>query len=632
VIPLAKPIVLLDLSHSTPEAIEAYKGIYHGVGQVLGLKYDNACSDPSRAFYLPACAESNLDKCQVVSINTDYGYNEDLKVMEFVGEPVLLDFSDYPRKKIEEKKRSASKNGNSGTVADVTGATIDLKAWSREHADFDMESLLRDVLPDEDIREDRSGKEGFHIACPFEDGHTTAGGSGTYVVNGDPNETDSANAHWNIYCTHDSCKTRAGENSQRLIHLGRLVEDGIVSREHLYLYSASDDDDDDDDDGEGDFSDSAPFRETATLVSDAKCGAEMNPKTGHLTSSKLLTNMKGGASKVSKTVSSPFHYPGRGANGLAGDKANQVHMLNVECQLTKKWNKVLVSVGELGNPQELTTKLRKLGMTVAGTTLFHLLAVIRSPNSFVAVEATGWHELSNGQRVFVLPDHSVIAKTGSDASNLTVQPVFDADPRFAKGGTLSGSLELLEVIANEPDMVTAVLQTLVAPLVKDFGLTEPGFLHFWGPTTSGKTTALNLGASMCGIGSKAGPVEKYHGTAHSIEIKAARSLDMPFFLDELRDGKPEDCQRLSYALANGRTKSAGAGHGDKLRDEKVLRSATLSSGEMSMRAKVEGAGLSHDGGADIRVSDIRINAFKVIAHPRCVGLTRGVGVDAVARG
>jgi uncharacterized protein (DUF927 family) len=375
---------------------------------------------------------------------------------------------------------------------------------------------------------------------------------------------------------------------------------------------------------EGDFS----F--TAALIDACGVGS-MDSETGEFRMGKEQ-KIKGKVVVTWMKVASPFHYLGRGANGLAGDKANQVHMLNVECQITKKWNKVLIHVAEIGNMPELYTKLRKLGMMVTGDTLVKLLAVIQSPKTFKAVEATGWHELSDRQRVFVLPDHTVISKTGSETTSATVQPVFDADPRFAKGGTVEGSRTLLEVISQEPDMVTAVLQTLVAPLVKDFGLTEPGFLHFWGPTTSGKTTALNLGASMCGIGSKAGPVEKYHGTAHSIEIKAARSLDMPFFLDELRDGKPEDCQRLSYALANGRTKSAGAGHGDKLRDEKVLRSATLSSGEMSMRAKVEGAGLSHDGGADIRVSDIRINAFKVIAHPRCVGLTRGVGVDAVARG
>jgi uncharacterized protein (DUF927 family) len=604
VIPLAKPIVLLDLSHSTPEAIDAYKGIYHGVGQALGLKYDNACSDPSRAFYLPACSQSNLDKCSVVSINTDYAFNEELKAMEFVGEPVLLDFSDYPRKKITpEAKRTAGTKGKSGSsntvVTDATGATIDLKAWSRDYPAFDMESLLRDVLPDEDIREDRSGKEGFHIACPFEDGHTTAGGSGTYVVNGDPNETDTANSHWNIYCTHDSCKTRAGENSQRLIHLGRLLEDGIVTSENLFTAE------------QDHLAYAEPGIATFFAVMNANLpGVEMCGSTHQLNTLKPK-KVKGREEWHPHLAASPFHYLGKGSNGLSGDKANQVHMLNVECQITKKWNKVLIHVAEIGNMMELYTKLRKLGMTVTGPALVNLLAVIQSPKTFKAVEATGWHEVgNNGQRVFVLPDHTVITKTGSEATSAAVQPVFDADRRFATTGTLEGSRALLEAVSDEPDMITMVAHALMAPLVKDFRLTEAGYLHYWGPTSIGKTSALHLALSMAGDGNKdTGITESYTGTAHATEIKAARMLDMPFGVDEMKGATGENCERLSYTLSNGRTKAAGAGFGDKLKEEKIFRCVVLSSGEMTMKDKVESAGLQYDGGASVRVTDIRFRGF-----------------------
>jgi hypothetical protein len=239
VIPLAKPIIMMGLSYNSTECSDIFKSIYHGVGHTLGLKYDNSCSDPARVYYLPACHAKNMAKAQVISVNTDYVYNEELRVMEFDGEPKLLDFDEYPRKTLAPKNNRSSSGYSSNAfddkVVDIAGKEIKLKDWSHNHPDFDIEELLQTVLAEEDIRGDRTGKPGFHIKCPFEDNHTKPGGSGTYAVNGDANcAADDKLRYWNIYCTHDSCKSMVGDSSQRLYHLKELITQGEVSYNDLY--------------------------------------------------------------------------------------------------------------------------------------------------------------------------------------------------------------------------------------------------------------------------------------------------------------------------------------------------------------------------------------------------------------
>lgn len=213
VLPLLDAIKMIELDLSTPVAIAIFKSYYHGVGTALGLKYDHACEDPSRLYYTAACRQG------AVRVLLSFGDCQK-----------LLNYRDYPRAEVGKAKckpsSGTSKARSNGAkpclhaVKDKDGVTINLLDWNKHNkADFDLEGLLADKLPPEMIREARSGKPGFHIECPFEEEHSSSGGQGTFVSNGDGDKDPV------IYCTHNSCKQqRRGtlDFLAQLIRLGHL--------------------------------------------------------------------------------------------------------------------------------------------------------------------------------------------------------------------------------------------------------------------------------------------------------------------------------------------------------------------------------------------------------------------------
>lgn len=215
VFPLEKPIVLSELSAVTEQMINIYKSIYHGVGNTLGIKFDAACSDPSRLHYIPA---------RPVAKKED---GVDFLRYQYPGR--LLDYTKFERAVI---KSSGTKTNSDGTerkvsatdyvVFDKDDRYIDLQAWDNKHyATFDIEETLEHALPEGMIRDQRSSG-GFHIECPFEDGHTNPGGQGTFVANG-----DGAEQGWVIFCSHNSCKEIEGRG--KLDYLKKLIQDGCVT-------------------------------------------------------------------------------------------------------------------------------------------------------------------------------------------------------------------------------------------------------------------------------------------------------------------------------------------------------------------------------------------------------------------
>lgn len=215
ILPLRRPIILKKTDCGRSEAIKEFKAIYHGVGQSLGIKYDHACEDPSRLYYLPSCPPSG----------------EPL-LFKFGSRDKLLDYSDYapmPKQTSgasgarQEWKNSSGNNGrksddhNSLIVTDSTGAEIDLRKWDKKcKLAFDIERAVRGSLPKSMVRAER-GDGGFHLECPFESNHSEPGGNGTFCTNAKDGRP------WTIYCCHASCLTA---ERARLDYVAELIRSG----------------------------------------------------------------------------------------------------------------------------------------------------------------------------------------------------------------------------------------------------------------------------------------------------------------------------------------------------------------------------------------------------------------------
>ena len=220
--PLDHPIVMVQLGFTTRQFTENYKSIYHGVGRALGLKYDGACEDSSRLYYFPATRNGSTEGVDYFA--TMYGCTgvDDLE------QGNLLDWEKYPRFSKADAKKDGSKtpvDPAKYSVTDRDGRPVNLLKWGKTNHDFDIESLLQRVLPEDQLGEDRAGKEGFHITCPFEDQHTSPGGKGTWAANSDGDRP------WMIQCQHTSCKVT--NERRNLDFLAELIRQGYVTADDL---------------------------------------------------------------------------------------------------------------------------------------------------------------------------------------------------------------------------------------------------------------------------------------------------------------------------------------------------------------------------------------------------------------
>ncbi|MCC0010882.1 MAG: DUF927 domain-containing protein [Hyphomicrobiaceae bacterium] len=209
-LPLAERLIMTELGIGSRRSINAYKSIYHGVGQALGLKYDHACEDPSRLHYFPSVRKGEEGNYQARVCGTT---------------AKLLNVKNYPRVEVKDKAaigpRSKNRHDGPRLVTDKDGAAVNLDKLDRN---FDVERVLSETLDDDMIKADRAGKDGFHITCPYEDNHSNVGGLGTFCANGDDDRS------WTIFCSHNSC-----HGNDRYDYLAEFVRQGFVTADDLGL-------------------------------------------------------------------------------------------------------------------------------------------------------------------------------------------------------------------------------------------------------------------------------------------------------------------------------------------------------------------------------------------------------------
>lgn len=197
--------------YSQKERIIEWKERYYGLARQLELPVDKSCVDPGRLFYFPRHEKGSKN-------STIYMGGEPL-VLEDIERISLRDLD-----KVEENAFTKA----AGNVQDHDEYTYNgesLLTWAAKYADiFDIHTALEDTGYTE-FRDERSSKEGIHIQCPYEDGHSEPGGNGTYVLNASDNEEDTG---FVVHCMHDSCTGR-----DRLDYLIGFLEEGTLTLEDL---------------------------------------------------------------------------------------------------------------------------------------------------------------------------------------------------------------------------------------------------------------------------------------------------------------------------------------------------------------------------------------------------------------
>lgn len=212
------------------------------------------------------------------------------------------------------------------------------------------------------------------------------------------------------------------------------------------------------------------------------------------------------------------------------------------------------------------------------------------------VERLGWHG-----GVYVTPTEAI-----GEAGEITVfQNSSAVEPALAVAGTLEGWRETVgSMAAGNSRLMFALCVGLAAPLADVVGEDSGGF-HLRGASSSGKSTALKLAASVWGNPAKYPRL--WLATANGLEGLAALHNDGLLILDELSQIDPREAGEAAYLLANGQGKTR-AGKTGAARKSASWRLLFLSAGEETLAAMMGKAGKSANAGQEIRLADIEADA------------------------
>lgn len=256
----------------------------------------------------------------------------------------------------------------------------------------------------------------------------------------------------------------------------------------------------------------------------------------------------------------------------------------------------------------IVTKLADKGLAIVpgmASNLVNYVQHCRPEKRIILAKQVGY--LGDRPEVFVLPQ-AVIGETGGQ--EVLFQPEMNSPSTASM--VASGTLEdwqsnVAEAVKGFPIAMFAIMAALAGPLLKPLRLDGGGF-HFFGPSSRGKTTILQVASSVWGKGSDPARDSKSFAqrwllTSNAVEALAACHNDMLIALDELGTFAGTDLGSVVYMLAGGTGKSAMDSH-RRLRQARTWSGNVLSTGEKTIRDAIEEGGRKAKAGQLLRVIDI----------------------------
>ncbi len=131
-------------------------------------------------------------------------------------------------------------------------------------------------------------------------------------------------------------------------------------------------------------------------------------------------------------------------------------------------------------------------------------------------------------------------------------------------------------------------------------------IHYFGESSSGKTSSLKVAASIWGTPRFMG---QWLTTANAAEGFATMRSNLPMILDELSQAKPKEVGSMIYMVSQGKTKGRATTDGS-CRKIVEFKTNIISSGEISIASFMASADEKPKAGQEIRLVDIQADAGK----------------------
>jgi putative DNA primase/helicase len=218
----------------------------------------------------------------------------------------------------------------------------------------------------------------------------------------------------------------------------------------------------------------------------------------------------------------------------------------------------------------------------------------KRPQDFLKlVNTVGWDERTKS---FVLPTETIGQKNGIFYGG-------KGDAKYARNGTLTQWREkLAKYSAKNPHLILTLCSAFLGPLLKLLNIPGAGF-HFYGDSSTGKSSALFLAASVWG---EPGFALSWRTTLNALELQAAARSCTLLILDESHLIEPKHLDGAVYVLTNGYSKS-------RMTKDIEARSilhwivCILSSGERSIGQHLTSVKITLKGGQAVRIVDIPVS-------------------------
>lgn len=254
-----------------------------------------------------------------------------------------------------------------------------------------------------------------------------------------------------------------------------------------------------------------------------------------------------------------------------------------------------------GDGADMRRELASMGLTIAPTKaardmLASYVQVWKVEDRARCVERLGWHG-----GVYVTAHESI----GENGELVVFQNAHAVEPALSQAGAVDDWRQSVGALAAGNTRMVFALSVAFAGALADVAGEDSGGFHLRGGSSSGKTTALKVAASVWGEPSAY--VRMWRATANGLEGLAALHNDGLLILDELSQIDPKEAGDAAYLLANGQGKVRASRTG-AARQSARWRLLFLSAGEESLSALMARAGKRANAGQEIRLADIEADA------------------------
>ncbi|CAP57543.1 DUF927 domain-containing protein [Gluconacetobacter diazotrophicus] len=260
-----------------------------------------------------------------------------------------------------------------------------------------------------------------------------------------------------------------------------------------------------------------------------------------------------------------------------------------------------------GEGKDIAGDLEDAGLncSIAATRLLRqLIASVRTIIRLRCVDRAGWHRTDDGH-AFILPGGFTIG--GGRRSVVFQSSRATVGREFTPGGTLADWQKQVAAYAVGNSRLALFLSAAFAGPLLDIMGEQSGGIHLVGKSQSGKSTAAFVAGSVWGKGDRDGQIRAWRGTANGLEGIASETSDTVLILDEMGQAEPREVGEIAYMLANNTGKQRAGRNGDA-RARKTWRVLFLSTGEVTLAAKMGEAGKRAMAGQEVRLVNVPADA------------------------